>query len=34
MALTNPLRDIILTSPLEWDTWDDKLKTKANNSDL
>ena len=34
MALINPLRDIILISPLKWDTWDDKLRTKANNSDL
>ena len=34
MAFINPLRDIILTSPLEWDAWDDELRTKANSSDL
>ena len=34
MALTNPLRDITLTSPLEWDAWDNKLKTKAKSSNL
>ena len=34
MALINPLRDITLTSPLDWNTWDDKFKTKANSSDL
>ena len=34
MALTNPLRDIILMSPLEWDAWDNKLRTKANSNDL
>ena len=34
MALINPLKDITLISPLEWDTWDNKLKTKANNNDL
>ena len=34
MALINPLRDIILMSLLEWDAWDDKLKTKAKSSDL
>ena len=34
MASTNPLRDITLTSPSEWDAWDDELRTKANSSDL
>ena len=34
MALINPLRDIILISPLEWDAWDDKFRTKVNSSDL
>ena len=34
MALINPLRDITLMSPLEWDAWDDELKTKANNNNL
>ena len=34
MALTNPLRDIILTSPLEWDAWDNKFRTKAKSNDL
>ena len=34
MALINPLRDIILTSPLKWDAWDNEFKTKANNNDL
>ena len=34
MAFTNPLRDIILISPLKWDAWDDKFKTKANSNDL
>ena len=34
MALINPLRDITLTSPSEWDAWDDKLRTKANSNDL
>ena len=34
MALINPLRDITLISPLEWDTWDDKFRTKAKSSDL
>ena len=34
MALINPLRDIILMSPLKWDTWDDELRTKANSNDL
>ena len=34
MALINPLRDIILTSPLKWDAWDNEFKTKANSSDL
>ena len=28
------MRDIILMSPLEWDAWDDKLRTKAKSSDL
>ena len=34
MALINPLKDIILTSPLKWDAWDNKLRTKANNNNL
>ena len=34
MASTNPLKDITLISPLEWDAWDNELKTKANNNDL
>ena len=34
MASINPLRDIILISPLEWDAWDNELRTKANSSDL
>ena len=34
MALINPLRDITLTSPLDWDAWDNKFRTKANNNDL
>ena len=34
MALTNPLRDITLTSPLEWDAWDNELRIKAKSSDL
>ena len=34
MALINPLRDIILISPLEWDAWDNELRTKAKSSDL
>ena len=34
MALINPLRDITLMSPLEWDAWDDKLRTKAKSNDL
>ena len=34
MASTNPLRDITLTSPSEWDAWDDELRIKAKSSDL
>ena len=34
MALINPLIDIILTSPWEWDAWDKILRTKAKNNDL
>ena len=34
MALINPLRDVILISPLKWDTWDKEFKTKAKNSNL
>ena len=34
MALINPLRDIILMSFLEWDTWDNKFRIKANSSNL
>ena len=34
MASINPLRDIILMSPSEWDAWDNELRTKANSNDL
>ena len=34
MALINPLRDVILMSPLEWDAWDEVLKTKVKSNDL
>ena len=34
MASTNPLRDVVLTSSLEWDAWDEVLRTKAKSSDL
>ena len=34
MALINPLRDITLTSPSEWDAWDKEFKTKAKSNDL
>ena len=34
MALINPLRDITLMSPLEWDAWDDEFRIKAKSSDL
>ena len=34
MASTNPLRDVTLTSPSEWDAWDKVLRTKAKSSDL
>ena len=34
MTLTNPLRDIILTSFSKWDAWDEEFKTKAKSSDL
>ena len=34
MAFINPLKDITLTSPSEWDAWDNKLKTKANSNNL
>ena len=34
MAFINPLRNIIFISPLEWDMWDNKLKTKAKNNNL
>ena len=34
MALINPLRDIILISPLKWDTWDNEFKIKAKSNDL
>ena len=34
MALINPLRDIILISPLEWDTWDNEFRIKAKSNDL
>ena len=34
MAFINPLRDIILISPLKWDAWNNKFKTKAKSNDL
>ena len=34
MALINPLRDIILTSLLKWDAWDDEFRTKVNSNNL
>ena len=34
MALINPLRDIILISPLKWDAWDNEFRTKAKSNDL
>ena len=34
MASINLLRDITLISPLEWDAWDEVLKTKAKSNDL
>ena len=34
MALINPLRDVILISPLKWDTWDEEFRTKAKSNDL
>ena len=34
MASINPLRDITLTSPLEWDAWNEVLRTKAKSNDL
>ena len=34
MALINPLRNIILISPLEWDAWDNKFRIKVKSSDL
>ena len=34
MALINPLRDVILMSPLKWDAWNEVLRTKAKSSDL
>ena len=34
MALINPLRNITLISPLEWDAWDNEFRTKANSNDL
>ena len=34
MALINPLRYITLISPLKWDAWDNKLRTKAKSNDL
>ena len=34
MALINPLKDIILISPLKWDVWDNEFKTKAKSNDL
>ena len=34
MALINPLRDITLMSPLEWDVWDKEFRIKAKISNL
>ena len=34
MASINPLREITLMSPLKWDMWDNKFRTKAKSSDL
>ena len=34
MALINPLRDVILISPLKWDAWDEEFRTKVKSSDL
>ena len=34
MALINPLRDVTLISPLEWDAWDKEFRTKAKSNDL
>ena len=34
MALTNPLRDVTLMSPLKWDAWDKELRIKVKSSDL
>ena len=34
MALINPLRDIILISPLKWDAWDKEFRTKAKSNNL
>ena len=34
MVLINPLREIILTSPLEWDAWDNEFRIKVKSSDL
>ena len=34
MALINPLRDIILISPLKWDAWNEEFRIKVKSSDL
>ena len=34
MALTNPLREITLISPLKWDAWDNEFRTKAKSNNL
>ena len=34
MALTNPLREITLISPLKWNAWDNEFRTKAKSNNL
>ena len=34
MASINLLRDVTLTSPLEWNAWDNEFRIKAKSSDL
>ena len=34
MALINPLKDVMLISPLKWNAWDEVLRIKAKSSDL
>ena len=34
IALTNPLRNVTLISPLKWDAWDEVLRTKAKSNNL